>query len=232
MYVHHSVTIEGAIAFFIWTMFLTIVAAILYCSIYLIPNPIEGPTFTSTPSLSVCLPLSPLLSSPSLSKGGGGEQVSAVWVVALRSFPARGVFQLHSLHLLCSSAQRAASLSATSDSCAGKGLQLFWREGGIWHWGGQTEDNRRLTSCREWGIHLTDLPSLASLNRAKTEGFGVFHFFFRFIFFLFLIAVLGGASSFHIVSLSFICLLIYFSIYLVYNFLYLWVRETIKGVWF
>ncbi len=46
-------------------------------------------------------------------------------------------------------------------------------------------------------------------------------FFFRFVFFFFLIVVLGGTSSFHLFALSIICLLIYFSIYMVYNFVYL-----------
>ena len=67
------------------------------------------------------------------------------------------------------------------------------------------------------------LPSLPC-NRPPadaTEPAGIFSFFFRFLFFFFLIALLGGALSFHLLALSALCLLIYFSIYLLYNFLYL-----------
>lgn len=89
------------------------------------------------------------------------------------------------------------------------------------------DTKRRLASWREreGGIYVTTPPLLVSLNRAKTEGFGVFNFFFRLIFFLFLIAVLGGATSFHTVSLSIICLVIYFFIYLVYNFFCWWLTD-------
>lgn len=48
---------------------------------------------------------------------------------------------------------------------------------------------------------------------------------FRFLFFFFLIALLGGALPFHLLALSVLCLLIYFAIYLVNNFFYLWARQ-------
>ena len=54
-----------------------------------------------------------------------------------------------------------------------------------------------------------------------TEATGVFAFIFRFLFFFFLIALLGGALPFHLLALSVLCLLIYFAIYLVNNFFYL-----------
>lgn len=65
----------------------------------------------------------------------------------------------------------------------------------------------------------------SSERQGKTEAAGVFVFFFRFVFFFFLIVVLGGALSFHLLALSVLCLVIYFSIYLVYNFLFLWATD-------
>lgn len=78
----HTVTTEGAIASFMEAIFLTIVAAVLlYCCIYLIQNPIEGPTSTSIShplSVSVCLFASLSLSLSLSLKAGGGKRVSAV----------------------------------------------------------------------------------------------------------------------------------------------------------
>lgn len=69
-------------------------------------------------------------------------------------------------------------------------------------------------------------PSTCRLE--TTEATGVFAFIFRFLFFFFLIALLGGALSFHLLALSVLCLLIYFAIYLVNNFFYLWARQGEK----
>lgn len=61
----------------------------------------------------------------------------------------------------------------------------------------------------------------SALRLEATEATGVFAFIFRFLFFFFLIALLGGALPFHLLALSVLCLLIYFAIYLVNNFFYL-----------
>lgn len=84
--------------------------------------------------------------------------------------------------------------------------------------GGGTEDSRRQPGKgKNWHP-----PFPFSTDRLETtEATGVFAFIFRFLFFFFLIALLGGALPFHLLALSVLCLLIYFAIYLVNNFFYL-----------
>ncbi len=65
------------------------------------------------------------------------------------------------------------------------------------------------------------LTEMFAYRLETTEATGVFAFIFRFLFFFFLIALLGGALPFHLLALSVLCLLIYFAIYLVNNFFYL-----------
>ena len=84
--------------------------------------------------------------------------------------------------------------------------------------GGRGDTSRQSGRGNNW---LLPIPPFHSQTTGKTEATAVFAFFFRFLFFFFLIALLGGALSFHLLALSVLCLFIYFSIYLVYNFFYL-----------
>lgn len=88
--------------------------------------------------------------------------------------------------------------------------------------GGEKEESRRQPGKgNNW-----QQPIPPSTHRLETtEATGVFAFIFRFLFFFFLIALLGGALPFHLLALSVLCLLIYFAIYLVNNFFCLWARQ-------
>lgn len=220
-----SATTEGANVRYKETIFCTIVAAAhLYCTLFLIHNPSRIPRSLSPSSQWASCSLSLTF----LSRVEGGERKR----VQLELWSARYARQK------CVSAPRSVSLHSDAKimqpawgygSSEGKVASRFEED-----WGGEEDWSvAERERNRERGDKTERPPFLlTSLNRAKTEGFGVFNFFFRFIFFLFLIAVLGGASSFHIVSLSVICLLIYFSIYVVYNFLYPWMWERRGEFWF